>query len=91
MNYNVLSKKRNDMKDEILQIAYSLEKGIIDEETAKQELCVLLGVSNRLSEIKQKSEINAEAWALIHDDEEYQKGVIKGVEYGIDYVISHFK
>jgi len=79
------------MKDEILQIAYSLEKGIIDEETAKQELCVLLGVSNRLSEIKQKSEINAEAWALIHDDEEYQKGVIKGVEYGIDYVISHFK
>jgi len=32
------------MKDEILQIAYSLEKGIIDEETAKQELCVLLGV-----------------------------------------------
>ena len=33
------------MKDEILQIAYSLEKGRIDEETAKQELCVLLGVS----------------------------------------------
>jgi hypothetical protein len=44
MNANVLSKKRNDMKDEILQIAYSLEKGIIDEGTAKQELCVLLGV-----------------------------------------------
>jgi hypothetical protein len=32
------------MKDEILQIAYSLEKGKIDEDTAKQELCVLLGV-----------------------------------------------
>ncbi len=35
------------MKDEILQIAYSLEKGIIDEGTAKQELCVLLGVSQQ--------------------------------------------
>ncbi len=35
------------MKNEILQIAYSLEKGIIDEETAKQELCVLLGVSQQ--------------------------------------------
>ena len=34
------------MKNEILQIAYSLEKGIIDEETAKQELCVLLSVSH---------------------------------------------
>jgi hypothetical protein len=33
------------MKDEILQIAYSLEKGKINEETAKQELCVLLGVN----------------------------------------------
>tara|TARA_R110002020_G_scaffold128032_1_gene287063 strand:+ start:219 stop:485 length:267 start_codon:yes stop_codon:yes gene_type:complete len=32
------------MKDEILQIAYSLEKGKIDEGTAKRELCVLLGV-----------------------------------------------
>ena len=32
------------MKDEILQIAYSLEKGKIDEATAKQELCILLGV-----------------------------------------------
>ena len=31
------------MKNEILQIAYSLEKGKIDEETAKQELCILLG------------------------------------------------
>ena len=38
INHNVLSKKRNDMKDEILQIAYSLEKGKIDEDTAKQEL-----------------------------------------------------
>ncbi len=37
------------MKDEILQIAYSLEKGKIDEETAKQELCILLGVRVRLT------------------------------------------
>ena len=42
----MLSKKRNDMKDEILQIAYNLEKGMIDEGTAKQELCILLGVSS---------------------------------------------
>ena len=35
------------MKDEILQIAYRLEKGEIDEDRAKQELCVLLGVIPR--------------------------------------------
>ena len=79
------------MKDEILQIAYSLEKGMIDEVTAKQELCVLLGVSNRLSEIRKKGEINAEAWALIHDNEDFQKGVIEGVKYGLDYVLNNFK
>jgi len=47
MAYNVLSKKRNDMKDEILQIAYNLEKGKINEDTAKKELCVLLCVIPR--------------------------------------------
>ena len=50
------------MKNEILQIAYSLEKGIIDEETAKQELCVLLSVSHcskgKLAEEKTQTDTN---------------------------------
>jgi hypothetical protein len=41
------------MKDEILQIAYSLEKSKIDEGTAKQELCVLLGAIDCLSNIRE--------------------------------------
>lgn len=73
------------MKDEILQIAYSLEKGKINEETAKQELCVLLGVSGiSLEQLKLQKECyrerkvrngNATAYGEAHSDE-IREGVI---------------
>lgn len=39
------------MKEQILQIAYSLEKGMIDEKTAKTELLNLFSVSNNEVEL----------------------------------------
>jgi hypothetical protein len=61
------------MKNEILQIAYSLEKGIIDEGTAKQELCVLLGVSKRCLadiEIEYKHSTGKKKGKLKYDDDD---------------------
>lgn len=56
---NVLSKKRNDMKDEIFKVAKNHTE---NEETAMQltnELCVLLGVShsNTLNYLDDKYEV----------------------------------
>lgn len=58
------------MKEEILQIAYSLEKGKIDERIAKQELCVLLGVSERYILVEWLNEIPLVDGSLYFDSKE---------------------
>ena len=44
MGANVINKKRNDMKKQILEISKRLENDTIDFKEARKELCVLFGV-----------------------------------------------
>lgn len=39
-----MNKKRNDMKEQILEISKRLEESTIDSKQARKELCVLFGV-----------------------------------------------
>ena len=82
---NVLSKKRNDMKDKIFEVVKNHTE---NEETAMQltnELCVLLGVSGiSLEQLKLQKEVyrerkesngKATAYGEAHTDE-IREGVI---------------
>ena len=70
---NVLSKKRNDMKDKIFEVVKNHTE---NEETAMQltnELCVLLGVSKRCLadiEIEYKHPTGKKKGKLKYDDDD---------------------
>lgn len=56
------------MKEQILQIAHSLKKGVIDEQTARTEFLDLFGVSN--SDQKPTNGEENERFTIMQEDEE---------------------
>jgi hypothetical protein len=78
------------MNEEIKNIVEATSMGKMEKEAVIKSLLDLHSVSKRLLEIRDKAKINADAWALIHDNKEYQEGVVMGVGYGVDYIVKHF-
>ena len=67
MAHNVLNKKRNDMKEKILEISNRLRDNKITDKEAQTELCFLFGVTNSLSKIDYQKLANA---FLVQTEEE---------------------
>ena len=47
---------------------------------------LLHSVSERFSKIEKDAKVDAEAYAVLCDSEDYGEGIRRGVMYGIDYV-----
>ena len=56
--YNGKNKKRNDMREQIIQIGDKLRDNKITDREAQTELCFLFGVTNSLSKLDYQKLVN---------------------------------
>ena len=74
------------MEKKIRIILERARDGVEPLEDLEQELLNLHSVSERFSKIEKDAKVDAEAYAVLCDSEDYGEGIRRGVMYGIDYV-----